>query len=157
MSFGFLSLLPLLLTATPDETLLQTLHAMHVCAQSAAGQSLARSASDDVKRYAREVNEGHRAADQAVKTLADKLGLKLVPPAAEDASREEAEELGGLQGRGLDKAFLRVELASHARAVSDLEATRSTLNDKLVRRLCDQELHVLRALEEKARKLEEKL
>jgi hypothetical protein len=92
-----------------------------------------------------------------VKAMADRLGLKLTPPVAEDASSEEAEELSTLQGRALDKAFLRVELAEHARVVSDLEATRAALSDKLVRRLCDQELHVLRALEEKARRLDEQL
>jgi len=146
-----------LTTGPPDGPLLQTLHSAHVCAEAAAAQALARGAREDVKRFAAAVQEGHRSADQAVQGIAAKLGLTLVPPAAEDASNEEASDLDTLAGPALDKAFLRMEIASHARVVSDIEAARSTVSDKLVKKLCSRELRALQALEEKARRLEEKL
>lgn len=145
-------------TAPPsDGKLLQLLHAAHLSAVAAANEALLHSGRTDVKRYAQELREGHGAAEKAVEAAAGRLAVTLVEPSTDGATAEEVADLSHLQGAAFDRAFARTEVAAHARILSDLETLTPTLGDALIKKLAASEGRALRALEQKARRLDDAL
>lgn len=63
-------------------------------------------------------------------------------------------ELEGLSGRQLDRAFVKLEATSHARAVKTLEGEEGKVREKTAQTLWKMELKLLRAFQVKAENLE---
>lgn len=156
-SLGFATAAAAIGSPADDGKLLALLHAAHQSALAAADLALTHANREDIKRYARQLREGHGAADQAVQSAASRLGLTLPPPLSDDPTAEAVQELQAAGPGAFDRAFLRVEVNGHARIISDLETARITIQDPAVRKLATVELKALQVLETKARALDAKL
>ncbi len=135
----------------------------HTSRANASEISMARLAqqkasSQDVKDFARQIENDHNQAEGQLKQVAQKDKLQLPqsdqPPAKE--SREE-KELSRLSGSEFDKAYIRHEIRDHRQAIAMTEKASKSLTDPDARQYAENMLHKQQEHLGKAQQIAQKL
>lgn len=107
----------------------------------------------DVKKYAAMMIKDHTAAADKLKSIAAAKNLTL--PA--DISPEMQQNISDLQkktGKDFDKAYMKMMVSDHKKAVSDFESEAKNGSDADIRAFADSTLHTLRHHLDEAQKCE---
>ncbi|MGO8969624.1 MAG: DUF4142 domain-containing protein [Myxococcaceae bacterium] len=100
---------------TFEGQLLNNLHEANLMEIAAGRLALTRGASAAVKRYAAVLVKDHSLADEQVAALAQTMN---VPLPATAAPQEDLKVLSSLSGTAFDRAFLKMMVDDHTKAVS---------------------------------------
>lgn len=95
--------------------LLNSLHEANLMEIAAGRMAITRGATSGVRQFGADLVKDHSAADGELVVLAAKLSVVL--PAASTAPAG-LDELGELAGRAFDKAFVRMMVEDHEKAVA---------------------------------------
>ncbi len=118
--------------------------------------AVTKAADAEVKKFAQMMVDDHSKANEELKPLAAKKGVK-IPVAMNDAHRATMEDLRGKVGADFDRAYVEAMVDDHEKDVSMFEDMSNDAADPDVKAFAAKTLPVLRKHLEAIKAIEEKL
>jgi len=124
--------------------------------QALTQMAMARSHNNEVKDFAKMLNEDHTKALEDVVALMDKKGVSH-PMDLDDVRKEAEEEIHGMSDATFDRDFINMMVVNHEKGVATFKMQAKTALDDNVRDFAEDLLPTLEKHLEKAKELQSKL
>lgn len=152
---GALALAPLA-SAAQDEgatSFLQQAAETNIAEQEMAEVAQERAAREEVKNYAKHLEQDHEKANQKLKSIAEEKNVEL-PDEPSKTHKQQTERLSELEGPAFDQAYLKAQVQAHQKAIKTFEQQAQSAQDPQVRQYAEQTLPTLREHLKQAQQLQ---
>lgn len=136
--------------ADADAQILSTLHAKNLEEIRMGHLAERNSSRSETRQYGTMLVRDHTDADSNVRTIADKLGVRLSDLTESADARD---PLTNVQGAEFDAAFARKMQQGHHELIQTLSAARGRVSDSRVKELLDALLPILQKHEDRAHQM----
>lgn len=115
-----------------------------------------RAASDDVKYYAKQIQQSHELAQERLEAIAEKKNVEL-PDEPGKMHKQEAQQLSQFEGEQFDRQYVQTMVQGHKKAIEKFEQQAQSAQDPEVKQYAKQTLPTLRAHLEMGQQLQQQM
>lgn len=110
-----------------------------------------KAASDDVKQFARQLEQDHSKANDQLKKIATERGVDL--PSDIGQHQQQVAKLQNLSGEEFDRAFMKMQVQHHKKDINDFKKHANRSMDTNVKEFANAQLPVLQQHYERAQQI----
>lgn len=126
----------------------------NIAEQEMAEVAQERAAREDVKEYAKHIEQDHEKANEKLKSIAERKNVEL-PDEPNKPHKQQKEQLSKLEGAAFDRAYLKAQVQAHQKTIKTFEQQARTAQDPEVKQYAQQALPTLREHLEQAQQLQQ--
>lgn len=115
-----------------------------------------RAANDDVKYYARQIQQDHELAQERLEDIAEQENVEL-PDEPGKMHQQETQQLSQFEGEQFDRQYVQTMVQGHKKTIEEFEQQAQSAQDPLVQQYARQALPTLRAHLELGQQLQQQL